>query len=31
MASKNLSELDFQECGEPGDPADSQIPYQLMG
>ena len=30
MASKNLAELDFQDNGEPGDPTDSQIPYQRM-
>ena len=30
MASKNLAELDFQDSGEPGDPTDSQIPYQRM-
>ena len=30
MASRKLTELDFQDSGEPGDPADSQIPYQLM-
>ena len=30
MASRKLTELDFQDSGEPVDPADSQIPYQLM-
>ena len=30
MASKNLAKLDFQDSGEPGDPADSQFPYQRL-